>query len=100
MRLNQEGKIVAYDKVRLVKNAIKETISTILSNIENGDTYDGKMFIYHSESIELAKELEKGIIDVLPNMSGKIKILNIGNIIASHCGRGTVAVSFIGNKRI
>lgn len=100
MRLNQEGKIVAYDKVRLVKNAIKETISTILRNIENGNEYNGKMFIYHSESIELAKELEKGIIDVLPNMSGKIKILNIGNIIASHCGSGTVAVSFIGNNRI
>ena len=46
------------------------------------------------------EELEKGIIDVLPNMSGKIKILNIGNIIASHCGSGTVAVSFIGNNRI
>jgi DegV family protein with EDD domain len=100
MRLNQEGKIVAYDKVRLTKNAIKETVSTILNNIQNGNEYDGKMFIYHSESIELAKELEKCIIDVIPNMNGKIKMLNIGNIIASHCGSGTVAVSFIGNERI
>ena len=100
MRLNHEGKIIAYDKVRLPKNAIKETVSAILNNIQNGNEYNGKMFIYHSESIELAKELEQGIIDVIPNMNNKIKILNIGNIIASHCGCGTVAVSFIGVERI
>lgn len=100
MRLNQEGKIVAYDKVRLTKNAIKETVLTIVNNIQNGKEYDGKMFIYHSESIELAKELEKEIIEQIPNMNGRIKMLNIGNIIASHCGSGTVAVSFIGNERI
>lgn len=100
MRLNQEGKIVAYDKVRLTKNAIKETVLTIVNNIQNGKEYDGKMFIYHSESIELAKELEKEIIEQIPNMNSRIKMLNIGNIIASHCGSGTVAVSFIGNERI
>ena len=100
MRLNQEGKIVAYDKVRLTKNAIKETVLTIVNNIQNGKEYDGKMFIYHSESIELAKELEKEIIEQIPNMNGRIKMLNIGNIIASHCGSGTVAVSFIGNERV
>lgn len=100
MRLNQEGKIVAYDKVRLTKNAIKETVLTIVNNIQNGKEYNGKMFIYHSESIELAKELEKEIIEQIPNMNGRIKMLNIGNIIASHCGSGTVAVSFIGNERI
>ena len=100
MRLNQEGKIVAYDKVRLIKNAIKETVLTIVNNIQNGKEYDGKMFIYHSESIELAKELAKEIIEQIPNMNGRIKMLNIGNIIASHCGSGTVAVSFIGNERI
>lgn len=100
MRLNQEGKIVAYDKVRLTKNAIKETVLTIVNDIQNGKEYDGKMFIYHSESIELAKELAKEIIEQIPNMNGRIKMLNIGNIIASHCGSGTVAVSFIGNERI
>ena len=100
MRLNQEGKIVAYDKVRLIKNAIKETVLTVVNNIQNGKEYDGKMFIYHSESIELAKELEKEIIEQIPNMNGRIKMLNIGNIIASHCGSGTVAVSFIGNERV
>ena len=100
MRLNQEGKIVAYDKVRLTKNAIKETVLTIVNNIQNGKEYDGKMFIYHSESIELAKELEKEITEQIPNMNSRIKMLNIGNIIASHCGSGTVAVSFIGNERI
>ena len=100
MRLNQEGKIVAYDKVRLIKNAIKETVLTVVNNIQNGKEYDGKMFIYHSESIELAKELEKEIIEQIRNMNGRIKMLNIGNIIASHCGSGTVAVSFIGNERV
>lgn len=100
MRLNKEGKIEAYDKVRLVKNAIKQTIETVLLNIDCGHNYDDKMFIYHSEAIEYVEELKKGIEEVIPNMKGKIKIYDIGNIIASHCGSGTVAVSFIGSKRI
>jgi fatty acid-binding protein DegV len=33
------------------------------------------------------------------NLRGNITMTEIGNIIGSHCGPGTVAVSFLGNER-
>jgi fatty acid-binding protein DegV len=100
MHLNNEGKIVAYDKVRLSKNAIKKMIEEVLLNIENGKEYEGKFFIYHSDTIDLAMETKKQLEEVFPNIKNKIVLLNIGCIIASHTGRGTVAVSYLGCKRV
>ena len=100
MRLNTEGKIVAYDKVRLAKNAIKKMVEDVLENIDNGKDYDGKFFMYHSNCLDLAKDTIMALEKAIPNIKGKIVLLNIGCIIASHCGKGTVAVSYLGNKRV
>lgn len=100
MRLNTEGKIVAYDKVRLAKNAIKKMVLDVLENIDKGKDYDGKFFMYHSNCLDLAKEAITAIEDALPKVKGKIVLLDIGCIIASHCGKGTVAVSYLGSKRV
>ncbi len=100
MRLNTEGKIVAYDKVRLAKNAIKKMVADVLENINNGSEYDDKFFLYHSNCLSLVKEVIIAIEEALPNVKGKIVILEIGCIIASHCGKGTVAVSYLGSKRV
>lgn len=100
MRLNLEGKIVAYDKVRLAKNAIKKMVEDVLENIDSGKDYNGKFFIYHSNCLDLVKETIITLEEVLPNIKDKIVLLDIGCIIASHCGKGTVAVSYLGNKRV
>ena len=34
-----------------------------------------------------------------PHIEGEIRICDIGTIIASHCGPGTVAVFFLGDER-
>lgn len=100
MKLNPEGKIVAYDKVRLAKNAIKKMVADILENIDNGKDYNGKFFMYHSNCLDLAKETIMVLEEALPNIKGKIVLLDIGCIIASHCGQGTVAVSYLGSERV
>ncbi|MBQ8292727.1 MAG: DegV family protein [Bacilli bacterium] len=100
MRLNKEGKIVAYDKVRLVPNAIKKMINDILENIQDGKDYNGKFFMYHSNCLDLAKETIEKLEEALPNIKNKIVLLDIGMIIASHCGKGTVAVSYLGDERV
>lgn len=41
-------------------------------------------------------QLQKGD---LPHIHGEIRICDIGTIIASHCGPGTVAVFFFGDER-
>lgn len=100
MKLNPEGKIVAYDKVRLAKNAIKKMVEDVLENIDNGKDYNGKFFMYQSNCLDLAKETIMALEEALPNIKGKIVLLDIGCIIASHCGQGTVAVSYLGSERV
>jgi DegV family protein with EDD domain len=100
MHLDKEGKIVAYDKVRLAKNAISKMVQDVLLNIESGENYDGKFFMYHSDSLDLAKETIASLENAIPSIKDKIVLLDIGPIIASHCGKGTIAVSYFGSKRV
>jgi len=98
MHLNAEGKIIAYDKVRGKGNAVKETLRVMLERAENGDQYDGKCFICHSDSIETAQKLRDMVLQAFPNLKD-VRICDIGTIIASHTGRGTVAIFFYGKDR-
>ena len=99
MRLNDEGRIIAYDKARGKKNAIKTTIATIKKHIRDGVDYSGKLWICHSNCIDTAKEFQAVLKENFPLVDGEIKICDIGTIIASHCGPGTVAAFFFGDER-
>lgn len=100
MRLDDNGKIIAYNKVRGKKNAIKFTVDEMLSHAENGVNYSGKCFISHSNCEAEALETVAKIEESFPNLKNKIKVWDIGTIIASHCGPGTVAVFFLGDERL
>lgn len=99
MKLNAEGKIIAYSKVRGKKNAVKTTVETMLKHAEGGEKYNKKCFICHSNVPEDAEITKKAVAEQFPDIDGKIKICDIGTIIASHCGPGTVAVFFLGDER-
>lgn len=99
MHLNAEGKIIAYSKVRGKKKAIKTTVDIMMEHCENGKEYNGKCFICHSKCLEDAHALQSTLYETFPNIKD-IKIFDIGTIIASHCGPGTVAVFFLGDERV
>ncbi|MBR4942215.1 MAG: DegV family protein [Clostridia bacterium] len=99
MHLNRAGKIIAYSKVRGKKKAIDMTVSEMLTHAENGADYGKKCFISHSDCIETAKEVQQAIENSFPKLAGKVRIYDIGTIIASHTGPGTVAVFFFGDER-
>ena len=99
MRLNRAGKIIAYDKVRGRKNAIRETVRTMNAHVRNGADYNGNRFICHSNCPDAALEPRAAVQAAFPHIEGKIRICDIGAIIASHCGPGTVAVFFLGDER-
>lgn len=99
MRLDDKGSIIAYDKVRGKKNAIKTTIDAMKAHAIGGSNYSGKCFICHSRCLDDAEALRQAIIDNFPNVT-PIRIFDIGTIIASHCGPGTVAVFFFGDERL
>ena len=99
MRLDDKGRIIAYDKVRGKKNAIRETLRTMEAHVQDGVNYSGKCFICHSNCLAEAEETKAAVQARFPHISGEIRICDIGTIIASHAGPGTVAVFFMGDER-
>ncbi|MDO5026192.1 MAG: DegV family protein [Tissierellia bacterium] len=99
LMLDNEGKIIAYDKVRGKKRAMMETAKIMEDLADLSNEYDGKCFISHSNCYEDAKDLADEIEKKFPNLENKIKIFDIGPIIASHTGPGTVALFFLGQER-
>ena len=99
MRLDDGGHIIAYDKVRGKKKAIQRTIQVMEEHAQNGLQYSGKCWICHSNCLAEAEETREAVREYFPNISGEIRICDIGTIIASHCGPGTVAIFFFGDDR-
>lgn len=99
MRLDDGGRIIAYDKVRGKKAAIARTVQTMAEHAEDGKDYHGKCFVCHSNCLDTARETAAAVREAFPNIDGEIRICDIGTIIASHSGPGTVAVFFLGDER-
>ena len=99
MRLDAAGKIIAYDKVRGKKAARQRTVDTMARHALGGHDYSGKCFICNSDCREEAEALKAEVAAAFPHIDGEIRICDIGTIIASHCGPGTVAVFFFGDAR-
>ena len=99
MRLDDKGAIKAYSKVRGKKNAVETTVDTMEQCARNGRDYDGKCFVCHSQCPEDARLVIEAVEERFPKLKGKIRLCDIGTIIGSHAGQGTVAVFFMGNER-
>ncbi|MBQ7455080.1 MAG: DegV family protein [Clostridia bacterium] len=98
MHLNSEGRIIAYSKVRGKAAAVRETVRVMCERAEGGAEYDGKCFICHSSSLETAEKVRDAVQAAFPHVQ-PVRICDIGTIIASHTGPGTVALFFVGKDR-
>ncbi len=99
MHLDAGGHIIAYDKAKGKKKAIEKSVEEIVKHADNMQDYDGKFYVCHSRCPDLAELTVKAIEERMPKLRGKIKIGDIGTIIASHTGVGTVAAFFYGEPR-
>ena len=99
MRLDDKGAIKAYSKVRGKKKAVETTVDTMEQHAQGGRDYDGKCFICHSQCPEDARLVMDAVEERFPKLKGKIRLCDIGTIIGSHAGQGTVAVFFMGDER-
>lgn len=99
LMIDNEGKIIAYDKVRGKKKAMLATVKQMEDYADNGNDYDGKCFICHSNCLDDAKDLEAEVEKRFPKLKDKIMICDIGPVIGSHTGPGTVSLFFKGVER-
>ena len=98
MRVNKEGIIIAYTKTMGVNKAITKTLEEIASRVQNGADYNGKMWIAHSDCVNTANKVTEQLKALYPKAD--VKLFEIGPVIGSHCGAGTVAVFFVGDERV
>ena len=99
MRLDYDGRIKAYDKVRGKKAALERTLKEMEAHAVGGADYAGKCFVCHSNCPTEAETTAAALRERFPHIKGEIRVCDIGTIIASHCGPGTVAVFFFGDER-
>ncbi len=97
MHLDGNGKIVAYSKVMSESKAMERTLAEVARKIADGKDYNGKLWIGHSDCIKSAQKMYDALHAEYPNAD--IRIYDIGPVIASHCGPGTVAIFFCGESR-
>ena len=99
MRLDDKGAIKAYSKVRGKKKAVETTVNAMEQHAQGGRDYDQRCFVCHSQCPEDAALLITALEERFPHLKGKIRLCDIGTIIGSHSGPGTVAVFFLGDER-
>ena len=93
------------DTVKVVKDYQSKGIMTVMVGdvieqcAEGGVDYDGKCFVCHSQCPQDAQMLIDAIEQRFPKLKGRIRLCDIGTIIGSHAGKGTVAVFFMGDER-
>ena len=99
LNVNDEGKLIAREKVRGKKKVIKRIVEVMEQRAQGGLDYTGKVFISHSDCYEDARAVADLIEEKFTKMNGKVQIYSIGATIGSHTGPGTVALFYWGDER-
>ena len=99
MNVDNQGKLIPREKIRTKKKAIEGLVRNMMAHVQDGRDYTGKCAISHSDCLADAEEVARQIGEQIPALAGKVQISDIGTVIGSHTGPGTVALFFMGDKR-
>lgn len=100
LNMDNLGRLIPRKKIRTKEKTIVEMVEKMVEHAQNGVNYDGKCYLCHSACLEDAQKVVALIEEKFVNLKGKVVINNIGTVIGSHTGPGTVALFFMGDKRI
>ena len=97
MNTDVTGKIVPVAKCMSETKAASKMLDKIAETIHDGENYDGKLWLGHSDYISSANKFAARLRERFPKAD--IRIFDIGPVIASHCGPGTVFACYWGEER-
>ena len=100
LNVDYEGKLIPRQKIRTTKKAIAELVRMMEAHAEDGLAYSGKCVLSQSNCRADADAVVAGIEEKFPQLAGKVEVNNIGTVIGSHTGPGTVALFFMGDRRV
>ena len=98
LNMNHEGKLIPREKIRTKQRVIKAIVEKMAACAKGGENYSGRCYISNSACIEDA-EAVKALVEERFKKVKSIEIFDIGTVIGSHTGPGTVALFFVGAKR-
>jgi DegV family protein with EDD domain len=99
LNMDAAGHLIPREKIRSKTKVIKAIVEKMKEHARDGINYNGKCFISNSACLEDAQEVANMIEAAFPHLNGPVMISNVGTVIGSHTGPGTVALFFVGDKR-
>ncbi|MCH5254653.1 MAG: DegV family protein [Lachnospiraceae bacterium] len=99
LNMNCEGRLIPRTKYRGKKQVIRALLKQMEDHAQEGADYSGRCFISQSLCRADAEEVARLIEEHFPKLDGKVLINDIGTVIGSHTGPGTVALFFWGDER-
>ncbi len=99
LTINSEGKLVPMEKIRTKKKVELALVDKFAEFADSGTDYDGPCHICHSDCIEDAQAVIAMIEARFPKLRGKVQLHEVGTIIGSHTGPGTVGLFFHGKEK-
>jgi len=95
IKLDKEGKLNVYEKVNGTKKAWLTIAGQTIADARELDKYP--IYVREAGNKEGADFIKAKIAEALPNAN--IIIQEVGPVITSHCGPGTVGTCFVGEQR-
>ena len=99
LNMNNAGKLIPRDKIRTKAKAIDDMVRRMEQHAQDGHDYAGKCLLSMSACREDAERVRDLVEQRFPALAGKVEINDIGTVIGSHTGPGTVALFFMGDVR-
>lgn len=99
LNMDNKGRLIPREKIRTKKRVIREIVDRMEQHAENGLDYSGKCYMCNSACMEDARAVADLVEARFKKLNGKVEINDIGTVIGSHTGPGTVALFFWGDER-
>ena len=96
LNINSEGHLIPREKIRTKKKVMAALVSRMLQVAEGGADYVGPCHLCHSDCLDDANAVIALIEEKFPNLRGKVELHEVGTIIGSHTGPGTIGAFFWG----
>ena len=100
LNMDDGGHLIPREKIRGKKNVINAMVERMFEHAEGGKGYSGRCYISNSACFEDARTVADLIEAGFKKLDGKVLINSVGTVIGSHTGPGTVALFFVGDKRV
>ena len=93
LTFNDEGKIVAFDKIRSLKRAVSKVEKLALKKTADLPYKDKlRLFVFHSNDLKQAEEITRFIIDNFPDKP--VDVAEFSPVIATHLGEKSIAIAW------